>query len=111
MPVNISLGSSCCLCRALRAALPHAPHAQAISEPTILHTTLARLLRPPTVTASWQAAHRAQTIAPGGIVNLPAAQLLETAMDAMTQHLCGLQATMRELWCAQSTSNAFAKCF
>lgn len=64
----------------LAAALPGASRQQVVSDLSILHTTLARVV-----------AHPASAGAGG-------AAALQAAVDSMTQELCGLQSTMGELW-------------
>eukprot|EP00884_Botryococcus_braunii_P018259 jgi/Botrbrau1/5116/Bobra.0128s0024.1 len=76
--------------RVLRNTLPRAPppEKQAIQQPAILHTTLARLLHgpKPQVAASF---HRRA---------LQGATLLQDVSQRMTDALCGLQATISHMW-------------
>ena len=87
--------------RALQAALPRAPppEAQTVREPALLHTTLARLVQPP-APGSGQL--------PGGgrgrLLRTPvtgdAAAALLAAVRRASDALCGLRATLPNLWCA-----------
>ena len=84
--------------------LKHAPPQQAVSEPTILHTTLARLLKPPEAAGGFSGSRTANSakgvqleIGVQRVDDQPAAALA-AVMEAMTQQLCGLQASMHELW-------------
>jgi|APGre2960657444_1045066.scaffolds.fasta_scaffold00198_1 predicted Rdx family selenoprotein len=61
---------------ALRAALPRAPMRQLVSEPLILHSTLARVLRTP----------------PGGVA------ILQPAITALSAQLCGLEVLFDVAW-------------
>jgi hypothetical protein len=76
---------------ALANALPNAPRpeVQAVREPSILHTTVARLLKPP---------FQKQV---GRKVELSGPTLLKAAVDAMTAKLCGLETELTELWYIQ----------
>lgn len=64
----------------LRRALPHAPKKQIVADDVILHTTLARLLRPPEGEADF------------------GAEAARRATAALTASLCGVQATLPVLW-------------
>ncbi|KAI8476976.1 MAG: hypothetical protein J3K34DRAFT_516229 [Monoraphidium minutum] len=81
---------------ALRAALPRAPPPadQAVREPAMLHTTLARLLAPPRRPA-------ARGGGGGGGEEVPAGELaaeVQRAAEDLTYELCGLTAVFDELW-------------
>jgi len=65
---------------ALRAALPRAPEAQLVSDAPILHSTLARVLRPPRDDAAASAA------------------ALGAAATALSKRLCGLRARLDAAW-------------
>ncbi len=81
----------------LRHALPRAPapSKQAIQEPAMLHTTIARLLAP----ARRPAAGARQGGGPGEEVaaGVLTAELTGVAV-ALTDELCGLEALFDELW-------------
>ncbi|KAK9845374.1 hypothetical protein WJX81_004792 [Elliptochloris bilobata] len=108
---------------AMRQALPRAPppEQQTVIEPAILYTTLARIVLSPADTKSGTAqtgasqgsgdpgqgqggaegkaagSKGARSLRAGG-VGEPAAAALRAAVDAMSAALCGLQATLSELW-------------
>ena len=70
---------------ALRAALPNSPRAQIVKDRAILHTTVARLLRPP--------------LGPmGAVVRDGGAGAARKAAAAMTASLCGTEATLPVAW-------------
>ena len=83
-------------CRTLARALPKAPQQihQTIQDPVILHTTMARLLKP--TKAQDQAHARSRMLRTGGGSYELAA--LQTAAGRMTEALCGLRLTLRSLW-------------
>ncbi|KAK9830057.1 hypothetical protein WJX72_009459 [[Myrmecia] bisecta] len=76
--------------RVLHKALPKSPPTgqQLGSDPFMLHTTLARLLQPPSNDQPRRLLRQSED----------GAHVLQEAMRAMTQQLCGLQATLSELW-------------
>jgi hypothetical protein len=86
----------------LRAALPRAPPpgAQAVRDPSVLHTTIARLLAPPRRPSARGSG--------GGGLGRPGAEVaaavlgpeVARAAAEMTQELCGLSAVFDELWWA-----------
>lgn len=78
---------------ALRSALPNAPphDAQMVKEPALLHTTLARLLRPPSP---------AELGIGGGQAGAGQAPVINqvrvvAAVEAMSKELCGLRARFK----------------
>ena len=83
-------------CRTLARALPKAPQQQyqTIQDPVILHTTMARLLKP--TKAQEQAHARGRMLRTGGGSYELAA--LQSAVGRMTEALCGLRLTLRNLW-------------
>ena len=83
-------------CRTLARALPKAPQQQnqTIQDPVILHTTMARLLKP--TKAREQAHARGRMLRTGGGSYELAA--LQSAVGRMTEALCGLRLTLRSLW-------------
>ena len=89
--------------RALQAALPRAPpaEAQTVHEPALLHTTLARLVQPPA-----QGSGQLPGSSRGRLLRTPvtgdAAALLLAAVRRASDALCGLRATLPNLWCASS---------
>ena len=87
--------------RRLAASLPHASGRQVVQDSAILHTTLARIVSPPRVEA--EGADGAQGQQQGQQEQREAAAeeaavLLQAAVDQMTRQLCGLEATMDQLW-------------
>lgn len=80
--------------RALAAALPRASRVQVVNDRSILHTTLARIVRAPQARA-----------APGGRRGAAggdgAGAALRAAAAAITRELCGLQVVMDQLWFVQ----------
>ena len=70
---------------ALRAALPDSPRQQIVKDRAILHTTVARLLRPPL-------GPMGATVRDGG------AGAARKAAAAMTASLCGTEATLPVAW-------------
>ena len=83
-------------CRTLARALPKAPQQQyqTIQDPVILHTTMARLLKP--TKAREQKHARGRMLRTGeGSSELAA---LHSAVGRMTEALCGLRLTLRNLW-------------
>lgn len=70
---------------ALRAALPDSPREQIVKDRAILHTTVARLLRPPL-------GPMGATVRDGG------AGAARKAAAAMTASLCGTEATLPVAW-------------
>ena len=70
---------------ALRQALPAASARQVVQDQSILHTTLARLVKPPDA----------------GEGDAAGAAALQSAVDAMTQQLCGTEAVLDVLWYAE----------
>lgn len=79
--------------RVLGRALPNAPQHtdQTVQDPAILHTTLARLLKP--TRASAQASGRMLRVGEDSELGS-----LRAAVGRMTEALCGLRLTLRELW-------------
>lgn len=77
-----------------------------VSDETILHTTLARIVTPPRLdgsgsgsgAAQQQGQHKAAEETAAAAAAEEAAVLLKAAVDQMTQELCGLQAELPELW-------------
>lgn len=81
--------------RRLREALPNAPEKQIVANQVILHTTLARLLRPPP----------RRRLSPAGAGDAESAAGVSDgagaatrAAAALTAALCGVQATLPRLW-------------
>lgn len=69
----------------LKQVLPNASRQQVVTNPNILHTTLARLVAAPRVDGQGEGADAA-------------AATLQAAVDAMTEELCGLRTTIDKLW-------------
>ena len=96
--------------RRLAAALPQASSRQVVQDMAILHTTLARIVSPPTVDAEGsdgegnkkqmgqQGQGQQQQQQQREAAAEEAAVLLQAAVDQMTRQLCGLEATMGQLW-------------
>jgi hypothetical protein len=84
--VLASGGEPAVLRQALGAALPNAPpkEGQMVTQPAILHTTVARLLAP--------------LKSPGGAVVEADGRQLEQAAGRMTTELCGLRTKFDALW-------------
>ena len=99
--------------RRLAAALPFASGRQVVQDRAILHTTLARIVTLPLVDAA--AAGGTEDGGGGGdggqgqqqqqgqqqrqeAAAEEAAVLVQAAVDQMTRQLCGLEATMDQLW-------------
>jgi len=72
----VSGGQPSAVRRMLRAALPRAPQHQLVSEPHILHSTLARILRPPA----------------------DGAAALEPLAEALSAAHCGTEVVFDEVW-------------
>lgn len=73
--------------RRLEAALPDASKQQVVTDWSILHMTLARIVAPPT---------NLELTSPRGMSGA-----LRQAAAAMTQELCGMSATLDEMWCVR----------
>jgi Flp pilus assembly secretin CpaC len=87
-PLQIANGTDVSQLRAwLREALPQASRRQVVTDQAILHTTLARIVAPPTAAAGG-----------GEGAALEAGRVLQAAVDKMTAELCGLRTTIDKLW-------------
>eukprot|EP00887_Chlorella_sp_A99_P006394 scaffold3.g6394.t1 len=87
---------------ALAAALPRASRRQAVQDRAILHTTLARLVKLPP--GGGAATGRLGARQRQGLARRPgdeAVELVQRAVERMTQELCGVEATLDTLWFVQ----------
>jgi hypothetical protein len=87
----------------LAAALPHASGRQVVQDRAILHTTLARIVSSPRIHAEGSEGDGTGGQGQQGqqqreAAAQEAAVLLQAAVDQMTRQLCGLEATMDQLW-------------
>lgn len=82
--------------RRLRRALPRAPAKQIVSDEVILHTTLARLLRPPPRESTSDEGGEGEGEVEG--VKVIGTAAARRAAAALTSALCGVQATLPAAW-------------
>jgi hypothetical protein len=84
------------LCRALHRALPNAPppKQQVIQDAAILHTTLARLIKPPRSGRRLRTAGRVLR----WVLQADEVHALQAAVRRMSAALCGLRVTLPVLW-------------
>lgn len=80
----------------LRHALPNAPPPaqQAVREPAMLHTTVARLLSPARRPAAARPRGRGGEEVGAGVLS----RELARSAEALTAELCGLEALFDEMW-------------